>query len=265
VADRGTRGNAAHDFDRIAPFYDRALTALLFLFGGEKRLRDAIAGLALRALEQKSVIEDPATEERESTTDSASAAANSSPTRGITEAGDRLIRIPPGSTVLEVGCGTGSNLVALASMASKAGVDLRLVGIDASRAMVGQAMAKSALAQARILVGSSTELPLDDASVDCVLSVLFLHELTPDMRTRSLEEIARVLARGGVFLAVDFARPRRFLPSLLYRALRLIETEEALRYCERELRSDVESHGFELVAESPLVLGTLSARTFVKV
>ena len=64
---------------------------------------------------------------------------------------DRLIRDlapPPGGTVLEIGCGTGRNLIS----AARAWPEARLFGIDISEAMLATARAKVARSENSALV-----------------------------------------------------------------------------------------------------------------
>jgi len=103
----------------------------------------------------------------------------------------------PGHVVLDVGCGTGSQL------ALYRGLGCELAGIDPAPAMVGRARAKLG-ASARIHFGTATAMPYPDASVHLVLFSMMLHELSRETRTAVLAEATRVLAHDGRMLVLDY-------------------------------------------------------------
>jgi len=99
--------------------------------------------------------------------------------------------------VLEVGAGTGTLALAALERWPRA----QLIVSDAARGMLDQArrrIAASGLAsdRARFLLGSADALPLEDASVDLILSS-FVLQLVPD-RPAALAEGRRLLAPGGM-------------------------------------------------------------------
>jgi SAM-dependent methyltransferase len=116
-------------------------------------------------------------------------------------------------TVLEIGAGGGANFDRLAS-------DVDWIGLEPNRADTAllHANAVNHGQQRKPLVAECEAIPLEDGSVDAVLSTLVLCSVR-DQR-RSLEEIARVLRPGGVFVfAEHVAAGRR---SILYRLQRII-------------------------------------------
>jgi SAM-dependent methyltransferase len=93
--------------------------------------------------------------------------------------------------LLEVGCGAGRNLRALAYYRP----DLRLHGVDISRTALAEAEAAGGPIEYR--EGDALHLPYPDASFDIV--VLFdLLEHVPDVGA-AVAEVARVLRPGGLF------------------------------------------------------------------
>ena len=119
-------------------------------------------------------------------------------------------RVPAGARVLDVGCGNGA-LLSLLSARIASGV-----GVDASAGMIARARERAAgRGNLRFEVIEGPRLPLPDASVDVVISLLSFRYLDWDPIMR---EFARVLAPGGRLLVVDMvAAPLgvRELPRLL--------------------------------------------------
>ena len=134
---------------------------------------------------------------------------------------DRLIAgldVPPGGTVLEIGCGTGRNLIAVARRYPKA----RLYGLDISEAMLATARAKIDAAgltsQIGLRQGDATAFdPRAQFGIDRFDHVFFSYTLSmiPDWRA-ALSRGAS--ATGGRLSLVDFGQQER-LPPLWRQAL----------------------------------------------
>jgi 2-polyprenyl-3-methyl-5-hydroxy-6-metoxy-1,4-benzoquinol methylase len=103
--------------------------------------------------------------------------------------------IPAGATVLDIGCGAGTDLLLAARRVGPGG---RAVGLDMTAEMRDRALAGARLCgldQVEVLEGDATALPLETASVDVVISNGVLN-LVPE-KERAFAEIARVLRPGG--------------------------------------------------------------------
>lgn len=100
------------------------------------------------------------------------------------------LNVPSGRRWLDVGCGTGALCAAIADRCSPASV----TGVEPSEGFLKTAKENLA-GRAAFHVGTATEIPLDGASVDVVVSGLVLN-FVPDQRA-ALVEMARVAARGG--------------------------------------------------------------------
>lgn len=98
------------------------------------------------------------------------------------------------AVALDIGCGNGRHTALLADIADT------VVGLDVSRALLGEARQKMATDgwSGHLLQGDAARLPLATDSVDVAVYVATLHHL-PDRETRraSLSELNRVLAPGG--------------------------------------------------------------------
>jgi arsenite methyltransferase len=104
-------------------------------------------------------------------------------------------RIPIGATVVDIGCGAGMDLLLAARRTGPTG---RVIGIDMTEAMRRRALrgaAMSGLTHVDVRAGDATRLPIDDRSVDVVISNGVLN-LVPE-KERAIAEIARVLRPGG--------------------------------------------------------------------
>jgi ubiquinone/menaquinone biosynthesis C-methylase UbiE len=112
--------------------------------------------------------------------------------------------------VLELGCGPGAGLSALASSTAAA----RIIGIDLSPDMIFLARKRNRRAVARgtmeIYQASFTALPLEAATVDRILAVNVAYFFPAG--TAALEEACRVLKPGGIMavFATDRASMQRF-------------------------------------------------------
>lgn len=102
---------------------------------------------------------------------------------------EALAKLPKGSRVLDVGCGTGVYLRRFAA----AGLDA--VGVEPAPGMIEVARRENPTL--RVEQGVATLLPFEDASMDAVTSIEVFRYLHAEDIERSLSEIARVLRPGG--------------------------------------------------------------------
>lgn len=109
--------------------------------------------------------------------------------------------------VLDIGCGTGKLLSAVAGRWP----DAALHGVDPAEAML--AIAADRLPTARLGVGRAEQLPLPDASVDLVLSTTSFGHWTD--AEAGLREVRRVLRPGGSVLIAEHAPPGPLLTLVL--------------------------------------------------
>ncbi|AEV84030.1 type 11 methyltransferase [Actinoplanes sp. SE50] len=107
----------------------------------------------------------------------------------------------PGQRVLEIGCGPGDLLLALARRTPQSD----LTGIDPDPAALRKARRKAARrgVEVRFEQAYADCLPLPDASVDRVLSCYMLHHLEPEAQSAAFREVRRVLRPGGELHLVD--------------------------------------------------------------
>ena len=106
-----------------------------------------------------------------------------------------LGRVEPGSVVLDLGCGAGTDLLIAAQMTGPSG---RVIGVDMTASMLDRARASAiemGIDHLELHESLIEDLPLDDASVDVVVSNGVI-DLVPD-KDAVLDEIDRVLRPGG--------------------------------------------------------------------
>ena len=110
-----------------------------------------------------------------------------------------LTRIPPCTTIADLGCGSGCLLSGLGQKAHK------VIGVDCSSKMLE-------LAEQRVVshggvslrIGELEHLPLRDGETDFVVMSMVLHHIIhPEA---AISEAARILEQGGGLLLVDFKR-----------------------------------------------------------
>ena len=132
---------------------------------------------------------------------------------------DRLISDlapPPGGTVVEVGCGTGRNLI----LAARRWPQARCFGFDISDAMLATARAKVAGQAIRLDRGDATTWePRALFGIDAADVVFMSYTLSmiPDWRA-AIRVACDALAPGGALHIVDFGQQER-LPAVFARAL----------------------------------------------
>lgn len=129
--------------------------------------------------------------------------------------------LEPGQRLLDLGSGTGT----LAVMAARRQPELEVCGLDADGEMIRRATAKAweAGLPIRFDHGFATMLPYEGRSFDRVLSTLFLHHLSRELKRRTLSEVRRVLKKGGELHVADWGKPSDPLMSAAFLGVRLLD------------------------------------------
>jgi demethylmenaquinone methyltransferase/2-methoxy-6-polyprenyl-1,4-benzoquinol methylase/ArsR family transcriptional regulator len=153
-----------------------------------------------------------------------------------------LLADKPIRHLLDVGTGTGRMLELMAGRCE------RLVGIDASAAMLGVAranLAKAGIRNARVAQDDVYALSLPRDSFDVVIIHQVLHYL--DDPARAVAEAARTLRPGGRMLVVDFAPHalEQLRTEAQHRRLGIgrVEMAEWLRAAGLEAQEDIDLRG----------------------
>ena len=122
----------------------------------------------------------------------------------------RLLAVPPGARILEVGCGRGVALPALAKLCAPA----RLTGMDIDPRLLEEARERLVArgVEAELCCGDVRAMPFADRTFDVVIDFgTCYHVSRPEA---ALQEVARVLVDGGELihetrLSQLLAHPRR--------------------------------------------------------
>ncbi|MBC7895018.1 MAG: methyltransferase domain-containing protein [Cytophagaceae bacterium] len=113
-------------------------------------------------------------------------------------------------SLLDVGSGSGENLLLARRLARKAGVTLRPFALD-----IDERLARRSTMQGASVCGSATALPFADGAVDVVVCSLLVHHFCGDDLTQVVRELHRVaryrviihdlrrswIAAGGLWVA----------------------------------------------------------------
>ncbi|MEA3506327.1 MAG: class I SAM-dependent methyltransferase [Elusimicrobiota bacterium] len=114
---------------------------------------------------------------------------------------DKIVKLSPpfaGSSLLDIGCGSGEILSALRKNIAENNIsDVKLSGIDASHYMVERAKDNLKNEEINISVARSEKLPFKDNSFDYVICSEVLEHV--EYLEATLKEISRVLKKGGRF------------------------------------------------------------------
>jgi ubiquinone/menaquinone biosynthesis C-methylase UbiE len=115
-----------------------------------------------------------------------------------------FVGVPPMPAILDVGCGTGLNLI---EAARRFGPARLLAGIDLSPGMVAVARAKAAALglNAQIIQGDAEQLPYPDGLFDLVICNSVFHWFKD--RPKAMREMVRVLRRGGHLALITATAP----------------------------------------------------------
>ncbi len=105
-----------------------------------------------------------------------------------------------GVCLLDLACGNGRFLRQIAEAFPR----LQASGLDLSPHYI--ARARRVLARwshVELVEGAAESLPFPDASIDIIVCIFLFHELPAKIRVAVINEAARVLRPGGVFIVAD--------------------------------------------------------------
>lgn len=125
----------------------------------------------------------------------------------LSEKAFSLLRAQGPERILDVGCGTGTFTIAIARKLARHKGSF-VAGLDAAPKMIAQARKKiGTFKNVSFDIGIAESLPYPDNSFDAVISTFFFHHIDFALKQRALQEIRRVLKKGGVAVIVDVDVP----------------------------------------------------------
>ncbi|HNS81383.1 MAG TPA: methyltransferase domain-containing protein [Kiritimatiellia bacterium] len=125
--------------------------------------------------------------------------------RKYRKAAIQLLELAGSEAVLDVGCGTGTLTLEIASALGRNG---RAAGVDAAPKMIAVAEKKSRAApNVGFSAALAENLPFPDESFDRAVSTFFFHHVNYGLKVRSLNEMHRVLKPAGAAVIVDVDVP----------------------------------------------------------
>ncbi len=125
----------------------------------------------------------------------------------------KTINFPPTTiNVLDAGCGTGSLAIDIKTKYQ----NIHLSAIDADSKMIRIAKEKSNHANQEIQFTEAflQKLPFPNNSFDIVYSSLVFHHLKTENKKDAMKEIHRILKKDGLFLLIDFCKPKHKIYAL---------------------------------------------------
>jgi SAM-dependent methyltransferase len=147
---------------------------------------------------------------------------------------DRLVQ-PAGKDVVDIGCGGGTLVRALAARGA------RMTGVEVSEEQLAPALSgDNDGSGARYVIGTAQRLPLDDASVDAAVFMRSLHHVPTAELLEALREARRVLRDDGlVFVCEPLAQGDYF------ELTRLVEDEVEVRAAAQQALERASEAGLE--------------------
>jgi ubiquinone/menaquinone biosynthesis C-methylase UbiE len=121
-----------------------------------------------------------------------------------------------GGRALDLCTGTGSVAIELAKKVGEKGL---IIALDFSLGMLRKAKEKTKTAEVDrlyLVQANASELPFKNASFHGVTCSHAFYELKGVERTKAIEEVARILEKGGRFCLMEHSKPEKPFPRLLF-------------------------------------------------
>ncbi len=167
--------------------------------------------------------------------------------RAVREKTLNVLDIKPGTTVLELGCGSGS----LTALLIRRGAIVK--GVDQSEAMLRRARRRApeaSFARCDMLDFKSRE------KFDRVLLAFVLHHMESDDRLATLSLTRKLLRSEGFVGILDWSEPRSApLRWVLHASLATVEPRSAMDWIKSDFEAQLNQSGFIPIEDHPLALG----------
>jgi ubiquinone/menaquinone biosynthesis C-methylase UbiE len=116
---------------------------------------------------------------------------------GLKAIGLKMHHVNENTTVLDIGCGTGTLLSLYQKYTSK------IFGIDLSSSMIKVARKKLGM-ETNLIIGSATKMEFKEHQFDLITCSFILHEVPQIVRMEILKEAKRALQNDGRILLIDY-------------------------------------------------------------
>lgn len=129
--------------------------------------------------------------------------------------------IQPGERVVDLGCGTGTLVIAAKGMHPGAYV----TGVDGDSEVLSIAYEKAKREKVAVHFDEalSYSLPYGDESIDVVTTSLLFHHLSDEDKGRTAKEALRILKPGGRLLVADWGEPSSRLMRFLFYLIQILD------------------------------------------
>ncbi len=143
--------------------------------------------------------------------------------------------------VLELACGTGQLSFRMANKAK------RWIATDFSENMIKEAEKRNSKGEVNFAVADATNLTYEDESFDAVVIANALH-IMPDP-DKALEEVRRVLKKGGILFAPTFVYKNK-KSNFIIAIMEKLGFKTYYKWTPEEFSEYVQSKGYSLVSSS---------------
>lgn len=148
-----------------------------------------------------------------------------------------LLQLQGNEKIIDIGCGTGSLTIAIGQKLNpeKGGL---AVGVDAASKMILRARRKEVgLKQVQFDIAAAEQLGYPDETFDKAISTFFFHHVDYELKVTALNEMWRVLKKGGKAAIVDVDVPTNWFGKLCaWSGYILFRQEEIRENIEGKLR-----------------------------
>ena len=135
-----------------------------------------------------------------------------------------LLPAEPGSSVLDLGCGTGLELEEYFRLNPGA----KVTGIDLSESMLAALKAKFPEKELTLVHASYFDAPFGEKLFDAAVSVESLHHFSAGMKTALYGKLHTALKEGGAFVLTDYFAESEALEEEYFRNLETLRKEQGL-------------------------------------
>ncbi len=125
-----------------------------------------------------------------------------------------VLKKPGDISVLDVATGTGDLAICIYKMAKKENRNVKIIGMDFNKKMLGIAVDKAHGTNIKFELGDALKMKYANNSFDVVTSAFALRNL--DSLDEFAQEVKRVLKSGGNFAFVDMSSPKSNHGKLLF-------------------------------------------------